>query len=93
MPTANPAPTTSAANSTDITVTSAAPVNVGLYTAAGGALPGGVRAPLARKNPSGTYDKTGLELTSQVPNLTITGAGVYRVEKPATTVAVGVSTD
>lgn len=93
MPTNILAATTSAGNSSDITITSAAPLTVGLYVAAGGAIAADVVAPITRKNASGTYSPTGEALTGARPNVTITGAGVYRVEKPATQVAVGVVQD
>jgi hypothetical protein len=93
MPTQILAPATSAGNSTDVTVTAAAPVTVGLYTAAGGSVSGEITAPITRKNPSGTYAPIGESLSGARPNLTITGPGVYRVEKPATSIAVGVQSD
>lgn len=93
MPTALIAPATAAANSADFTVTSSAPVSVGLYTAAGGGLPGDVTVAVARKNPSGTYQSTGLVVSGAVPNVVVAAPGVYRAEKPVTVTAIGVVTD
>ncbi len=93
MPTQVLAPTTSAGTSGDITVTSAAPVTVGLFSAGGGAIAANVVAPITRKNPSGTYNQTGEALSGAATNATITGAGVYRVEKPITDSAIGILTD
>lgn len=93
MPTALIAPTTAAANSTDVTLAAGQEANLGLYTAAGGPVPAGVVATIARRNPSGTYDHTGNILTSQKPNAVLSGAGIYRIQKPATDVAIGVNQD
>lgn len=93
MPTALLAPATAAANSADVTVTATAPVSLGLYTAAGGGIEGGISAMIARKNPAGTYQATGLVLTSAVKDLVVAAPGVYQVQKPVTVAAVGIVSD
>lgn len=93
MPVALIAPTVSATNSADFTVTATAPVNIGLYVAAGGGLSGEVVVSIERKNPSATYGSTGLSISGSQTNMVVTAPGVYRAVKPATTLAVGVQTD
>ncbi len=86
-------PQTAAGNSSDIVVASGSQVNVGLYQASGGVMSGEVVAYITRKNPSGGYDATGVALSGQTPSQVISGAGTYRVEKPATSASIGVQTD
>jgi len=93
MPVALISPTTAASNSADFTVTGSTAVSVGLYTAAGGGMAGDVSVGISRKNPAGTYQSTGLVVSGAVPNVVVAAPGVYRAEKPATAVAVGVVTD
>lgn len=92
MPTALLAPATAAANSADFTVTTAG-INVGLYTADGSSIGGDVVVAIKRKNPSGTYNDTGVVIKGGAGNQVIHGPGVYRAEKPVTSAAIGVQTD
>lgn len=93
MPTALFTPVTAATNTADQTIPAGGQLTFGLYQAAGGNLPSGFDAPITRKNPSGTYDATGLSLNAANPNQVIAAGGVFRVEKPVTAVAVGVDVD
>lgn len=94
MPTLTMATTTAAANSADITVVAGTPINVGLYTDAGGDIgAANVTANISRKNPNATYTLTGMTLGYYAPNIVLDGPGVYRVEKSASAIAVGVVTD
>lgn len=94
MPTNAIAPATAASNSSDITVAAGSAVTVGLCTAAGGPIPHeNLPVKITRKNAAGTYDEVGLYLTAQVPALRLDSPGVYRAEKPVTSVAIGVNQD
>lgn len=99
------APGVTAANSSDVIVAAGAFVTLSLYTAAGGALPPGVRCKVTKTNPSATYSETGFVLSSDANSVTglaqatqvIGGPGVFRVERPSlsgiTTTNVGVAQD
>lgn len=92
MPTALITPKTAAENSADFTV-AGTPATIGLYQATGGEIPFEASARITRKNPSGTYDDTNIDLSYQQPHVSVTAAGVYRVEKDVTAMALGVSKD
>lgn len=88
MPTVLLAPGQSAANTADVTVTNAtllaaaAPAHLGLYPSPAASIPDLVPiAQLTRKDPAGGYQPTGHILTRRTPNLHISAAGVYRVER------------
>lgn len=77
-----------AANSSDVTVSNASllaaaqPAHFGLFPAPAASIPDLVPiAQLSRKDSAGGYQPTGLILTRRTPNLHITAAGVYRVER------------
>lgn len=95
MPTNHIAPQTAAANGADVTVAVGTPVTFGVMTAAGGSQPitEDEFMNIRRKNASGTYDDTGLVLSPKSLQVYIAAPGVYRVEKPATRAALGVTQD
>lgn len=87
MPTQLFAKTTAAAQTSDITVTAAAPVTVSINGEAGNDV-----LIIERKNSSGGY-KPFKALMDSKPGETITGAGLYRVRKLASTLAFGADQD
>ena len=84
---------TGAANSKDFDVIGV-PVTVRVYPKANLAAETGV---LVQKNPDGTYDdvydmsNTQIALGATMPQVSVHGAGTYRVEFAARTSAIGVS--
>lgn len=87
MPTQLFAKTVNAAQTSDITVTASAPVTVSINGDAG--LDNLI---IERKNSAGGY-KPFRVLTDSKPGETITGAGLYRVRKLASTLAFGADQD
>lgn len=95
------APGTTAANSSNIVVSTASgPITVSLFTAAGGNIPANIQIPITRLNSSATWSPTGMMLSGQSGpdflrrvSFAITAPGTYRAERPVLDTAVGVDTD
>jgi len=87
MPTQLFAKTTAAANSSDLTVTDTDPVTVSIKGSAGLDV-----LYIERKDSAGAYYAVKTLMDSK-PGETITGAGVYRVRKVASTLAFGADQD
>lgn len=95
------APSVNAGTSSTITPTTAAPVTVSLFTAAGGSLPSDLICTIEKQNSSTTWQATGLVLAVSANSVTgqsrsivrIVEPGSYRIQKPASSVAVGVDSD
>lgn len=95
------APATTAGTSTTVTPTTAAPVTLSLFTAAGGALPSDLVCTIEKQNSATTWQFTGLTLATQPNSRTgvsrsivrLVEPGSYRVQRPANVVAVGVDSD
>ena len=82
---------TSAADSSDFTVTAGTPTTIHLIDADGGNLPSDAQALLYMKSSGNQYRpvKNG-ELNAMKPELVLDGPGTYRVSKFASSVAFGV---
>jgi hypothetical protein len=80
---------TSAADSSDITVTAGVPVTVFLSTATSVPVPSDVQCDVKVKAAGGTYHTVG-QLTGARPALVIDGPGVYRVSRTSASSAVAV---
>ena len=92
---------TGAANSTDVTVTTAA-TTITMFPASGVFLPSGIKLRVLKLNSSATYTDTGLSFSSSVNSVTgavqslivLTGPGVYRFQRPALEAgAIGIGVD
>ena len=80
---------TTAATSTDITLSTGAEANVALFTATTGQIPDAAKLEL-RIDTAGA-DTTFAILGDELPAVHIRGPGVFRVYRPAQAVAIGVS--
>lgn len=92
---------TAAATSADIAVTTAAPVNLGLFSTGNAPLPAFPSVVIERKDPNGAYRDTGIALSRANPDALLNAPGTYRVRRQDLTqasinpgvVAVGVMQD
>jgi hypothetical protein len=92
---------TAAATSADIAVTTAAPVNLGLFSTGNAPLPTYPSVTIERKDPNGAYRSTGISLSRAQPDVLLNAPGTYRLNRGDLTqpginpgvIAVGVMQD
>lgn len=82
---------TASGTSSDVTIAAGSSANVGIFVSSG-ALPDNLQAKVLMDSPGSSDVQIGM-LTSASPALSITGPGVFRVERIATSQAFGVYLD